>query len=70
MEKIVNMNITGYQSALKEISTKNGITREQAAERYPELAGLAYPKDFGANTPFGKRNADKIKQQRKEAEQS
>jgi hypothetical protein len=67
MENIVNMNVVGFQAALREIAGKNNMTREQAAERYPELAGQAFPKDFGPNTAFGIRNAEKIVQQRKDA---
>lgn len=69
MEKIVNMDVIGFQAALREIAGKSNMTREQAAERYPELAGRAFAKDFGPLTTFGQRNVDKIKQQRKDAVQ-
>ena len=67
MEKIVNMDVQGFQAALREIAGKGNMTREQAAERYPELAGLAFAKDFGPTTAFGQKNEEKIKQQRKDA---
>lgn len=67
MEKVVNMDVMGFQAALREIAGRSNMTREQAAERYPELAGRAFVKDFGPDTAFGQRNAEKIKQQRKDA---
>jgi hypothetical protein len=69
MENVVDMDVAGFQAALREIAGKMNCTREQAAERYPELAGRAFPKDFGPATAFGVRNADKAKQQKKDSAQ-